>query len=66
MVGDVGIHECFDMFDISCMVYCSVFHSHPLKSARFLPEMQLLVFIFGVYESAYWMNDLLVFMQIMI
>lgn len=47
-------------------VYCSVFHSHPLNSARFLPEMHLLVFIFGVYESAYWMNDLLVFMQIMI
>lgn len=40
-----------------CGVYCFVFHSHPLKGVHFLPEIQLLVFIFGVYESAYWMNE---------
>lgn len=48
-------------------VWCnalSVLHFFP-NSAYFLTKMQLLVFIFGVYKPAYWMNDLLLFMQIM-
>ena len=61
MVGDVGIHECFDMFDILYMVYCSVcLTSFPPYRAFFLTKMQLSVFGFGGYKAAYWMTDLLV------
>lgn len=62
MVGDVGIHECFDMFDILYMVYCFVCLTTPPapNSAHFLTKMQLSVFAFGVYKSAYWMTDVFV------
>lgn len=37
----------------------SVLHSSP-QSAYCLTKMQLWVFAFGVYKSAYWMTDLFV------
>lgn len=49
-------------FYVWCTALSCIFSPN---SACFPTKMQLLVFIFGVYKSPYWMNDLLLFMQIM-